>query len=171
MRLDPMRMLIPILFLLCIASSASSQTCVNAITATTPDSRFTVNGDEVSDHATGLIWQHCTLGQIGADCSSGGASTFTWQQALQAAEDERVATGLPWRLPNSKELESIVEESCYYPAINLTVFPNTTSGYYWSASPRAYGSNYVWYVFCGTGYSSYFVGGSTLRVRLVRAGQ
>lgn len=75
-----------------------------------------------------------------------------------------------WRLPNKNELASIVEYRCYQPAINNRQFPNT-SGWYWSSSPDADNSGYVWFV--------NFVSGDVFSrskaainvVRLVRAGQ
>ncbi len=90
-----------------MAQLVTAQTCKDTIPASTPGSRFVVNGDEVTDTETGLIWQRCTLGQTGNDCS-GSASLHTWQQALQAAY-------APWRLPNINELESIVEEVTVHP--------------------------------------------------------
>jgi hypothetical protein len=162
---------IAILSLACSASVLGAQTCNDAVPATTPNSRFSVYGAEVIDQATGLVWQRCALGQTGADCSGGSAGSYTWQQALQAAEDEREATGRPWRLPNRKELSSIVEERCYNPAINLTVFPNAPSSYYWSASPYAGSTNGAWGVDFYDGNSYGYTKGNGRYVRLVRGGQ
>ena len=149
---------------LLLAQMAVAQTCNDAIPASTPDSRFIVNGNEVTDTVTGLIWQSCSLGQTGSDCSGGSASGYTWKEALEAASP-------PWRLPNINELNSIVEEKCSYPAINLTVFPNTPSSNYWLASPDAYISDSAWYVGFGYGYSSNHNKSDNLQVRLVRGGQ
>ena len=160
--------MIKILIIACcilMAQIAAAQTCKDTITASTPDSRFVINGDEVTDTQTGLIWQRCTLGLSGNDCTDGSANTYTWQEALQAAVS-------PWRLPSIRELRSIVEEKCYDPAINLTIFPNTLSSYYWSASPYADSSDYAWYVHFNNGYSHYGTKGyGYLSVRLVRGGQ
>lgn len=68
------------------ASSLCAGNENTAITATTPSADFSDNGDgTVTHHATGLIWQRCSLGQSwdGTDCT-GTATTFTWQQALAA---------------------------------------------------------------------------------------
>lgn len=158
--------------LLFISHSVSAQSCNTAdITATAPDSRFVVIAQEVKDNKTGLIWQKCSLGQSGSDCS-GSAVPYTWSAALQAAEDERLQTGLQWRLPDIKELRSIIEYQCYGPAINLTVFPNTRTTYYWSASSYANSSYKAWYVDFYDGSSSiYFNMNHVKYVRLVRAGQ
>ena len=124
--------------LLAPLSGMAAQTCNPAIPAVAPDSRYVIRGAEVIDTRTLLVWQRCSLGQSGADCSGGSATTYTWQEALQAAEDARSSTGVPWRLPNIKELETLVESKCYAPAINETVFPNTRIYRYWSASPMLF---------------------------------
>lgn len=41
-----------------------------------------------------------------------------------------------WRLPNLRELATIVERECTDPRVNLTVFPNTPAGLFWTASSR-----------------------------------
>ncbi len=151
---------------LLLAQMATAQTCRDTISASTPNNRFVVNGDEVEDTETGLIWQRCSLGQAGNDCTGYANDSYTWQGALQAG-----GSAPPWRVPNINELRSIVEEKCYGPAINLTVFPNTVSSHYWSASPSASNSDYAWSVHLGGG-CSYDSNKSGLKhVRLVRGGQ
>lgn len=123
-------------------AQSSQQTCKkNSITATTPNSRFEVlgNGGEVKDKQTGLIWQRCSLGQTwnGTSCI-GTATQHNWKDALN--KSKTVGTG--YRLPNIKELKSIVERQCINPAINLQVFPNTQTNDYWSSSPY---NNHIYY--------------------------
>ena len=111
-------------------------TCRDDIATSAPDSRFTDNGDgTVTDLATKLIWKQCSEGLSGADCKFGNVMTFTWQAALQHASDADYAGSNLWRLPNKKELISLVEQRCYDPAINTHFFPNTPGGYFWSSSP------------------------------------
>ncbi len=156
------------LLALCVAAQA--QTCNTAIPRKAPDSRYTVQagGTEVLDTQTGLIWQRCSLGQSwnGSTCA-GSAGVYTWQSALQAARD--LSNG--WRVPNSKELQSLVEEACYSPAINETLFPATTSNWYWTSSPYADFGGGAWFVFFGYGGTDY--GDKSLNgyVRVVRSGQ
>ena len=62
---------------------------------------FIDNGDAtVSDLATGLMWQKSDDG-IGRD----------WEESLAYAENLEIATYSDWRLPNAKELQSIVDYS------------------------------------------------------------
>jgi hypothetical protein len=151
---------------------ALAQTCRDDIPASAPDSRFTANGDgTVTDRATGLIWKQCAEGLSGADCLTGGATTFTWQQALQHAEAAVFAGSSLWRLPNKKELASLVEQRCYLPAINSRFFPNTPSSWFWSSSPIAGYAYLAWRVDFyggGVGDGNEYV---ALYVRLVRGGQ
>ncbi len=129
---DKMRYLSKILLVLSVVLAqqvAMAQICNENITPTTPDERFIDRGDgTVQDKHTGLIWMRCSLGQTwneqGQTCA-GEAIKYTWQQALQAADGYTFAGSDAWRLPNVKELISIVEEGCYNPAINLEVFPAT----------------------------------------------
>lgn len=154
---------------------AQAQTCNASMPASTPDSQLMDNGDgTITDTATGLMWKKCLEGVTGNSCATGVAATFTWQTALQQPGVVNVsgfATHQDWRLPNIKELTSIVEEQCYDPAINLTRFPNTPSSVVWSGSPSAYNSNYAWVVLFGDGSSGNGYRGDGGQVRLVRGGQ
>ncbi len=155
---------------LLIAGTAAGQFCNDFIPASTPDNRFTIDGNEVTDNTTGLIWQSCSLGLSGTSCT-GILGNLTWTEALQAAEAERINTGKAWRLPNIKELRSIVEDKCYDPSINLTVFPNTVADTYHTASPAAVTEGRSWSVNFRVGNG--IDGTSRIsqdRVRLVRDG-
>ena len=167
-----------VLFLLPLNSALAEVTCANqnsAVTATTPTADFSDNGDGTVTHTpTGLIWMRCSLGQSGNDCATGTASTYTWQQALDAAQTLN-ASGFAghndWRLPNKNELESIVERRCWSPAINAAIFPATPSAWFWSSSPYANYANDAWYVHFYYGHVDDGLKGNHNWVRLVRAGQ
>lgn len=118
--------------------TAQAQTCNSSIPPSTPDSQFTDNADgTVTDNQTELIWMRCSLGQTwGGGTCSGSISTFNWQTALNAATSHSFAGNSDWRLPNVRELASIIEISCFSPAINSTIFPLTPNGWYWSATPH-----------------------------------
>lgn len=114
----------------------------------------------------------CALGQNwdGAGCT-GNAQITTWAGALQAAESAGFAGHSDWRLPDIKELGSIVDLACYDPAINATVFPNTPSNWFWSASPYAGSVSSAWYVHFFNGHDGFGSLTGYPRVRLVRGGQ
>lgn len=140
--------------ILAITTSTSyAQTCNPNIQTTRPDSRYQDMGAEVKDTVTGLIWQRCSVGQMwnGSTCT-GTATTHTWQQALTVAKN----LGNGYRLPNIKELHSLVEVKCFEPAINTKQFPNTpTNKWYWSSSPYLHDSKLVWSAKFDTGELSY----------------
>lgn len=136
-----------------------------------PDSRFSANGNgTVTDHQTGLIWKQCSEGQSGAECA-GTATPMIWSAALAAGADSSFAGFNDWRLPNAKELESLVETGCYAPAINDVRFPNTSTGLYWTSSSYTAVASYASWV----GFESGAVGSggksTSCGVRLVRGGQ
>lgn len=130
--------------------------------------RFTANEGEVADKITGLIWRRCSAGQIWSmgECV-GSAKWYTHEQALAYARDQ-----IGWRLPNVKELSSLVDRGCINPAIDSTIFPGTVFNLYRTSS-SAMGGRTTWSVDFAIGY----VDGYRVRsehygpVRLVRASQ
>ena len=124
--------------------TAQAQTCKTEteIPSTTPDSQFSNNLDgTVTDNKTGLMWSHCSVGQSGTTCDDTQASTHNWQAALEQADSSALATFTDWRLPNVKELYTLLEMRCFNPAINANIFPNTLSGNYWSSTPDMVSGN------------------------------
>ncbi|MBU0946725.1 MAG: DUF1566 domain-containing protein [Proteobacteria bacterium] len=175
-----MRFFCSLIFCICCLATlhtAQAQTCNANMSASTQDSQLTDNGDgTITDSATGLMWKKCLEGVSGDICDSGDAGSFTWQTALQQAGLVNGGGGFAghqdWRLPNIKELVSLVEEKCYDPSINLNRFPNTPSSVVWSGSPSVDYPDSVRIVFFYNGVSTSGGNrtGSNL-VRLVRGGQ
>jgi hypothetical protein len=130
--------------------------------------RFVVNGAEVTDQRTGLVWARCSVGQSwsGSACT-GTAITLTHESALAHAQSQS-----GWRLPNVKELASLADKGCQSPAIDSVAFPNTPGNWYWTSSPYVGGSVFAWSVYFNEGSVN---GGvyrySNVQVRLVRASQ
>ena len=159
-----------------LAAALNAQTCRDSITESTPTSRFTISDNTIIDNTTNLEWQRCRLGTTW-DASANGCvddgiadnETYTWEQALEAAASNALNGASDWRLPNIKELASIVEEACYNPAINMELFHDTPSAGFWSSSPNAYYSNYAWYVSFYDGYGYYYYRSNSGYVRLVRS--
>jgi len=126
--------------------------------------RFTDNGDgTITDNATGLMW-------VANPTAAGVGGTYTWTDAISACENLSYAGYTDWRLPNVKELHSIVDYGTYNPCIDTTYF-TSTAGLYWSSTTYAYTTSNAWYinfysgrVFDGAKTSSYYV-------RPVRGGQ
>lgn len=155
------------------AAAQAAQTCNTHIPETNPSSIYEVHGNgTVTDTRTGLMWKQCLEGQTGADCSGSSPTSIRWAEALEHAESHSFAGYSDWRLPNSKELESLVEHRCVQPAINEGVFPNAPSSPVWSGSPSADFLRYVWVVnFLDGVVDEYYDRRSNSRIRLVRTGQ
>lgn len=130
-----------------------------SIPAATPTADFVDNRDGTVTHKrTGLAWMRCSLGQSwdGKSCA-GEAKKYVWKKALQAAADFNAAGGYAghadWRLPNIKELDSIVETQCIDPSINLEMFPATPVFRFWSSTPStSHEFGYAWHVGFFDGY-------------------
>ncbi len=139
----------------------------------TPTSDFTVNIDgTVTHNPTGLMWKQCQDGLSDAACATGTALDVSWPNALAAAKNSAFAGYSDWRLPNRKELESLVDDSCAFPAINSTVFPGRAGGLAWTSTTAAGETSLAWFVLFGDGSSNTGSKSDTTgAVRLVRAGQ
>lgn len=134
--------------ILLFTASASAHTCkYDSIESTAPAERFIAQDDgTVLDASTGLSWMACTYGTryTGGGCSGTPTNFPTWSEALKLTEtvrDEGFAGYDDWRLPNIKELASIIEYACFAPAITVEVFPDTPSAAFWSNTPDSRGVN------------------------------
>jgi hypothetical protein len=138
----------------------------------TPINRFVNNENgTITDTVTGLTWKRCSEGLSGAACEVGTAATFTWQEALQVAAATNFAGNNDWRLPNIKELGSIVERQCTMPAINEIVFPATPTMSFWTSSPFAENPKFAWNIYFPYGISDGNDKNYRFFVRLVRGGK
>ncbi len=86
-----------------------------------------------TDNVTGLIW--ATDGD-GVGCFNG--QTATWTDALDYCNGLSFAGYSDWRLPNLKELHSLVNYSTVTPKIAASVFPNTKADRYVSSTTHFY---------------------------------
>ena len=83
---------------------------------------FHDNGNgTVSDSVTGLMWQ-----QGDGQNDDGGR---TWEEALGYCENLSLGGHSDWRLPNVRELETLVAWDRYDPAIDTMYFPECRSSY------------------------------------------
>jgi alpha-tubulin suppressor-like RCC1 family protein/chitodextrinase len=115
-----------------------------------PSPRLTVSGDCVTDKLTGLTWAR------NANLPNG---TLTWQGALNFAASLNIGSGLcgrhDWRLPNRKELRSLIDYSQHAPALQLNhPFINVQTDNYWASSTFALYPYEAWTVSIWEGYLS-----------------
>jgi hypothetical protein len=137
---------------------------------------FTTNADgTATDNLTGLVWDRCAVGQLGSACSNTPSLLF-WHEALAAATSANASSYKgwnDWRVPNVKELESIVKlDKLALPFIDSFVFPNSGTPDYWSSTTRVDDPRVAYQVnFTSTEIiAPFFKTGRASRVRLVRGG-
>jgi hypothetical protein len=107
------------------------------------------NGDgTITDLATGLTWMQLDSGHLKAGDKKDGK--LNWEQALEWAENLEYAGHSDWRLPNAKELQSIIDynrcpdttgTAATDPVFKVTAIENEGSGkdypFYWSSTTHA----------------------------------
>ena len=109
---------------------------LRAVRGGKPSSNFIDNNDgTVTDMNTGLMWQQATA-----------PGTYTWKQALAYCDTTTLAGHTDWRLPTSKELHSIIDNSHLDPAIDTAIFPGTQASRYWSSSTYVTSPGNAWNV-------------------------
>jgi len=111
-------------------------------------------GGMVTDTKTGFMWQQ------------GEGGSMSWANALSYCEGLTLGGNTDWRLPNIKELESIVDDTRYNPAIN-SIFPGTSTEQYWSSTTGSNEYN-AWYINFLDGYALYTGKSNASHVRCVR---
>ena len=110
----------------CASDTCAGQDARHA-TGCSPEGRFVDNGDgTVTDHCTGLMWQKDT---------GNSGNPLNWCGALAYCENLELAGHEDWRLPNVRELQSIVDYGRVAPSID-PVFGALPSGY-WSSTSYA----------------------------------
>ena len=125
--------------------------------------QFEDNGDgTVTDKATGLMWMKADSGAFGAGPGSDGL--LDWKQALEFAEGFAFAGYSDWRLPDAKELQSIVDytrspqssnSAAIDPLFETTPIIDSKGGsnfgYYWTSTTHENavfgGDNAVYFAF------------------------
>jgi hypothetical protein len=129
---------------------------------------YTNNGNgTVTDNVTGLMWVR-----------SPGSATKNWQNALSScsattAGNMNYAPGFAgktdWRLPNVRELMSIMDHgSVATPYISAGTFPGTQSGNYWTSTTFEATPTNAWYVDFLNGIVWYEAKNAARYVRCVR---
>ena len=120
------------------------------------------NNNTVTDITTGLMWERFekTTGE-------------NWQTAISYCENLTLSNYNDWRLPDQKELLSIVNYSMVDPSISKYYFPNIKSDHYWSSTTYENKIDNAWIVNFEYGHGSYLTKNKHLwyYARAVRSGQ
>ena len=96
---------------------------------------------------------------------------MAWEEAITYCEDLSLGGETDWRLPNIKELDSIVDHTKAHPAIDSVIFLNPDSSDFWSSSTYTPSDANAWTVDFDHDYSIPNNKTSTLLVRCVRDGE
>jgi murein DD-endopeptidase MepM/ murein hydrolase activator NlpD len=96
---------------------------------------FRDNGDgTITDMTTGLMWQQTE------------SKAMTWERALAYCESLDLGGYRDWRLPNIRELLSLVDDSRRGPTISAIYFPGCRPSVYWSSTTQVGHPRFAWYV-------------------------
>lgn len=100
--------------------------------------RFVISADgqEVHDRVTDLVWRRCSEGQVlqGETCV-GAPTTLDWHSALALAQQ----AGGGYRMPNFKEMLSIVDTRLTGVSFDDRAFPNTPADTsYWTSTTQMF---------------------------------
>jgi hypothetical protein len=123
----------------CTGSGQDAETGHGA--AWQPGGRFVVHNGSVMDTATGLYWlQDAGFGEF----------PVTWQEALELIAQmnhEQVLGERDWRLPNRRELRSLISHQATRPALpEQHPFENLFQGWYWTSTTAVISPSHAWYV-------------------------
>ncbi len=107
------------------------------------DSRFNIWDTIVSDQLTGLLWT-----------KQGSLSEFplSWSEVLDFVKKMNTAGTYgysDWRLPNRRELFSLINHSNINPSLAQNTFLNAFSGYYWTSTTCCRLPSQAWYIHLG----------------------
>ena len=103
------------------------------------------NDDVIIDRATGLMW---TADGDGRGGSAG--ESLNWNDAIDYALGINFANFTDWRLPNVKELVSLIEYEAASPFFP-TGFVNIYSGLYWTSTTFFLATTNAWLIDLGSG--------------------
>jgi len=100
--------------------------------------RFVNHGTTVLDRSTGLEWTRQ------AGLKTGAVDWHSALEAIRSMNAQKEHGGTDWRLPNVRELESIVCLDDYSPALTGDHPFENTAASYWSATTSVYEPTYAW---------------------------
>jgi len=154
--------------LLPVFSTALAQDCVeNGVPI--PAAHFIqVQNGTIIDRATNLMWKQCSEGATGVGCAAGQPERLKWKAAMGRARDSRFAGYADWRLPNRRELKTLMQNRCYGLRIDGVIFPNTPAARFWTSTPAAYYPGSAWTLDFADSSIGYGTRSDRAYVRLVR---
>ena len=139
---------------------------------TWPSPRFTDNSDgTVTDNLTGLIW----LKNANPAAQLNWVAALGYCDALSHGDVAGLTDGSSdgdWRLPNVRELQSLIDHGRYSPALPVGhPFTGVQSDFYWSGTTYRHETDYACYVYVLNGTMAHHAKSNTNYVWPVRGGQ
>jgi hypothetical protein len=110
-----------------------------------PSSRFIAESDTVRDRLAGRMWLRSFDGM---------ERPLKWDKALAAIytlNTQKTGGYADWRLPNIRELESLVDLSHHSPALPVPLPFACIADGYWSATTSIYDRRYAWVLYARDG--------------------
>ncbi|MFW6284670.1 MAG: DUF1566 domain-containing protein [Desulfosalsimonas sp.] len=110
-----------------------------------PEPRFDADNHIVTDLATGLSWMRQ---------ADAGGKMVSWQEAADriAGINQEAAAGFSdWRLPDIRELESLVDMGTHSPALAGKDLFSHVRDFYWSSTTSLYETRYAWALYLKDG--------------------
>jgi hypothetical protein len=111
--------------------------------------KLSIDGQEVTDTKTHLVWRRCLEGQSfdGKTCK-GKPTRFSLANARKYAS----GAGAHWRIPDKKEVVDTLElPKTNKPLLDPVAFPSAKSGLVWALRPEMADNLNAWIVDVGTG--------------------
>lgn len=125
-----------------ITCDGAGQDAAAATSSLWPEPRFVPQGEGlVVDRVTRLLWpkEGCPV-----------EFPLSWQEGLDHVEELRRQCALgrdDWRLPNRRELRSLIDHSQKMPALPRKYpFVHAAIGWYWTSTTAAIETRYAWYL-------------------------
>lgn len=127
----------------------------------TDNNKGIVADPTTTDNLTNLTWQQLVT-----------TDSLTWEEALKYASATKTSGSTDWRLPNIKELQSIVDVALFNPSVSTTFFSTINSDAklkkFWSSTTLPNLTDKAWYLEISSGLTTYETKTTKLKVMLVR---
>ncbi len=117
----------------------------SAALSISPEGRFCAEGASVRDTLSGLIWNR-NADPVGRP--------LTWEEALAAVDGlnrEALDAATDWRMPNIRELESLMDLQADSPALSAGHPFTRVRDVYWSSTTSVYEARYAWALYTRDG--------------------
>lgn len=118
-----------------LAAAAALLAAPPRVAAPAPTARYEIGSQIVRDTETNLLWQRAPL-----------TTRKKISEANEYCAQLQLGSDSGWRLPNVRELQTLVDDSRSMPAVDPVAFPGTVSAEYATSTPNYPGNSWYWAV-------------------------